>query len=192
MRFTPRAILAGGTGFAVSLLAACGGGGNGLLSGGQSSNLQNRLNQISSAVASRDCVSADQAASALAQTVVSLPASVNVTVRQDLAQGAHTVAVLAQRGCMRPKTTSTANTTSTRRRRRPPRPRPRRRPPRRRAAPRRRAPPRRPRRRPLRRRLRLRRRTPHPAGAAASVARSEVRSMAEPSVIARLLESPNG
>jgi len=113
MRFMPRAILAGGTGFAVSLLAACGGGGSGLLSGGQANSLQNRLNQISAAVSSRDCLAADRAAGALAQTVVNLPASVNVTLRQNLAQGADTVAKLAQQGCLKPTTTTTTKTSST-------------------------------------------------------------------------------
>src|SRR5579859_2171756 len=102
MRFLPRAILAGGTGFAVSLLAACGGGGNGLLSGGQASNLQHRLNQISSAVASRNCLKADRGSQALASAVVKLPATVNLTLRGDLAQGAHTVASLAMQECHRP------------------------------------------------------------------------------------------
>ena len=113
MRFLPRAILAGGTGFAVSLLAACGGGGNGLLSGGQASTLQGRLNQISAAVASRNCVGADRGSQALASAVLGLPNTVNVTVRQDLAQGAHTVGVLAMRDCQKTTTTTASKTSST-------------------------------------------------------------------------------
>lgn len=113
MRFAPRAILAGGTGFAVSLLAACGGGGNGLLSGGQANQLQGSLDQISSAVASRNCLRADRGSQALARSVIGLPETVNVTLRRDLAQGAHTVAVLAQKECQKPRSTSTAKTTTT-------------------------------------------------------------------------------
>ena len=113
MRFLPRAILAGGTGFAVSLLAACGGGGNGLLSGGQASVLQARLDQISSAVSARNCLRVDRKSQRLASAVGSLPASVNLTVRNNLAQGAHTVAVLAMKECQTPTTTSTAKTTTT-------------------------------------------------------------------------------
>lgn len=111
----PRAILAGGTGFAVSLLAACGGGGNGLLSGDQANSLQSHLNQISSAVASRNCLKADRGSQALAVAVVNLPSTVNVTLRRDLAQGAHTVADLAMRDCHRQAatTTSTAKTATT-------------------------------------------------------------------------------
>ena len=112
MRFLPRAILAAVTGFAVSLLAACGGGGNGLLSGNQANTLQGRLNQISAAVASRNCAGADQGSQALASAVVGLPQTVNVTLRQDLAQGAHTVAVLAMRECQQTTTTTTTSKTS--------------------------------------------------------------------------------
>ncbi len=109
----PRAILAAGSGFAVSLLAACGGGGNGLLSGDQSNSLQSHLNQISSAVAARNCLQADRGSQALAVAVEKLPSTVNVTLHRDLAQGAHTVADLAMQDCHRQTTTTTATTTTT-------------------------------------------------------------------------------
>ena len=49
MRYAPRAILAGGLGFAVSCVAACGGGA-GLLSGDQSIALSGQADAVSSAV----------------------------------------------------------------------------------------------------------------------------------------------
>ena len=52
MGYAPRALLAGGLGFAVSFLVACGGG-SGLLSADQASSLNGQLDQVSSAVERR-------------------------------------------------------------------------------------------------------------------------------------------
>ncbi len=106
MGHAPRAILAGMLGFAVSFVAACGGGA-GLLSGDQSNALRTQLDAISSAVTAGDCGAAASAARLLADDVERLPATINTTLRGNLAQGASTVAALAGRDC---QTASTATT----------------------------------------------------------------------------------
>jgi hypothetical protein len=117
MRHAPRALLAGGLGFAVAFLVACGGGA-GLLSGDHASTLSAQLDKISAAVDAGRCSTASNAASALRIDVSALPKSVNAKLRRNLAQGAATVADLAEQDChSKPKpthTTSTAtNTTPT-------------------------------------------------------------------------------
>jgi hypothetical protein len=109
MRFLPRALVACGTGFAVSLLAACGGGA-GLLSGDQSNALSNQLDQVGAAVGQGNCAAAVNAAHAFNDAVNNLPATVNPTLRADLNQGGSTVAVLAARQCN--QTTATTTPTS--------------------------------------------------------------------------------
>ncbi len=122
MRYAPRALLAGGIGFAVSCLVACGGGA-GLLSGDQSSSLNSQLDSISAAVNSGNCGEASQAVAAFAQTVTNLPVTVSPTLRRNLLQGASTVGQLAQHDCSTsstrlststtpPKTTTTTTTTT--------------------------------------------------------------------------------
>ena len=113
MRYAPRAILAGGLGFAVSCVAACGGGA-GLLSGDQSIALSGQGNEITSAVQSGNCGAAINASAALNRDVQNLPVTVNPTLRSNLSQGA-----LDDREARRRRTA--VNT-----RRRPRRPRPRR------------------------------------------------------------------
>jgi hypothetical protein len=112
MRLAPRAILAGGLGFAVSCVAACGGGA-GLLSGDQSIALSGQGNEISSAVQSGDCGAAVNASAALQKDVRNLPATVNPTLRINLSQGALTIAQLAAKDCRQnvPTTTSPPTTT---------------------------------------------------------------------------------
>ena len=66
MRFLPRALVACGTGFAVSLLAACGGGA-GLLSGDQANSLSNQLDQVGAAVGSRNCAAENDDAQRMEQ-----------------------------------------------------------------------------------------------------------------------------
>ena len=114
MRFMPRAILAGGAGFAVSLLAACGGGA-GLLSGDQSNALSSRLDQISSSLAAGNCRAVGNASSGLVNDVANLPSTINRTLREDLHHGAQTVTQLAVHQC-RPhpaKTVTTPTATTT-------------------------------------------------------------------------------
>jgi hypothetical protein len=113
MRYLLRAILAGGLGFAVSLVVAACGGGSGLLSSDQSSTLSGQLDRISSAVGAGNCSGASTAAAALAGTVGSLPASVNATLRNNLIQGASTVQELAQKDCHQTTSTPAVTTTPT-------------------------------------------------------------------------------
>jgi len=113
MRYAPRAILAGGLGFAVSFVVACGGGA-GLLSGNQSSSLSGQLAQVSNAVQSGNCGAASQASESLNNAVQNLPVTINPTLRGNLVQGVATVAQLAQTDCRNHSTTSaTAPTTVT-------------------------------------------------------------------------------
>src|SRR4051812_26406405 len=107
MRYLPRALLAGGMGFAVSCLAACGGG-PGLLSGNQANKLQNKLDAVSNAVAAHNCAQADNRAVALARAVGNLPPRVNVNVRLNLIHGVSRASQLAGQDCQ--KTTSTPTT----------------------------------------------------------------------------------
>jgi Tfp pilus assembly protein PilE len=112
MRYAPRAILAGGLGFAVSCVAACGGGA-GLLSGDQSIALSGQGNEISSAVQSGDCGAAVNASAALGKDVQSLPVTVNPTLRSNLTQGAATIARLAAKDCRQHQATTTTPPTTT-------------------------------------------------------------------------------
>jgi len=111
MRYAPRAILAGGLGFAVSCVAACGGGA-GLLSGDQSIALSGQGNEIDSAVQSGDCGAAVNASAALNADVQKLPITVNPTLRANLTQGALTISRLAAKEC-RQHTSSTVSTPTT-------------------------------------------------------------------------------
>ena len=110
MRYLLRAILAGGLGFAVSLLIAACGGGAGLLSSDQSSTLSNQLNQVSAAVAAGNCSGAANAANALSDSVSALPATVSATLRTNLIQGVSTVSELARKDCHQTTSTTPANT----------------------------------------------------------------------------------
>jgi hypothetical protein len=113
MRYLPRAFLAGGIGFAVSCLAACGGGA-GLLSGSQSATIQGKLDQLASAVSNGQCGPAANRAAQLSRQVNQLPNTVSLTLRQDLANGVATVSTLAARDCgQNQSTTSTSATSST-------------------------------------------------------------------------------
>lgn len=112
MRFLHRALPAGGLGFVVSLLLAACGGNAGLLTGQQASDLNNRLNQVSSALAGRDCPGVQNAVQGLAGAVGNLPQSVNSTLRQNLDQGASTVGQLATKQCQRPPAPTTTSTTT--------------------------------------------------------------------------------
>jgi hypothetical protein len=112
MRYAPRAILAGGLGFAVSCLAACGGSA-GLLSGDQSIALSGQGNEINSAVQSGDCGAAVNASAALNIDVQKLPITVNPTLRANLTQGAVTISQLAARECHQHASTTSSTATST-------------------------------------------------------------------------------
>ncbi|HEY2161205.1 MAG TPA: hypothetical protein VGH24_07865 [Solirubrobacteraceae bacterium] len=110
MRYLPRALVACGTGFAVSLIAACGGGA-GLLSGGQANSLSTQLDQVQAAVNSQNCAAAQNASQAFINAVSNLPNTIDNTLRQNLDQGGSTVRSLAVRACQ--QATSTTTTTPT-------------------------------------------------------------------------------
>jgi hypothetical protein len=112
MRYAPRALLAGGLGFAASLLVACGGSA-GLLSTDQASTLNAALDQVSSAVQANNCGAASSAATSLTNAVQNLPSSINPTLTSDLNQGVATVQTLAARDCGRVTTTTTKTTPPT-------------------------------------------------------------------------------
>jgi hypothetical protein len=112
MRYASRAILAGALGFAAAFVVACGGG-SGLLSGSDASSLNNQLDSVSSALASKNCGDVSNATSQLADDVVNLPASINSTLRNNLTQGVSTIAHLARRQCANVPTTPTSPTTPT-------------------------------------------------------------------------------
>ena len=112
MRYASRAILAGALGFAAAFVVACGGG-SGLLSGSDASSLNNQLDSVSSALASKNCGDVSNATSRLADDVVHLPASINSTLRNNLTQGVSTIAQLARRQCANVPATPTSPTTAT-------------------------------------------------------------------------------
>src|SRR5918912_672920 len=99
MGYGPRALLAGGLGVAVSLLAPCGGGGAGLLSSDQASTLSAQLDQLSSAVRSGQCDAAASASTSLNNAIANLPRSVNSALAANLRQGAETASRLAEQEC---------------------------------------------------------------------------------------------
>ena len=120
MRYAPRAILAGGLGFAASFVVACGGG-SGLLSADQSNALSSQAEQINSAVQSGNCGAALNASAVLNGDVQTLPVTINPTLRRNLSQGASTIAELAGRNCHQhtastpstpTRTSSTSNSTT--------------------------------------------------------------------------------
>jgi hypothetical protein len=109
MRHAARALLAGGLGFAVSLLVACGGGA-GLLSSDQANRLNSKLDQLSLALDAHQCSAANRAASSFSSAVANLPSTVNTTLQANLNQGASTLAQRTAIDCS--KTTTTTTTTS--------------------------------------------------------------------------------
>jgi hypothetical protein len=112
MRYFPRALRAGWLGLAGLFIAACGGGA-GLLAGGQASQLNSQLDQVSSALTAGQCGAPLQSATrGLITAVANLPSTINTNLRQDLSQGVSTVSELAVRQC-KPVTTTTATTAPT-------------------------------------------------------------------------------
>ena len=112
MGYGSRAILAGGLGFTVAFVVACGNS-TGLLSSDQSSSLAGDLGTISSALASHNCDQVQSAATQLNNDVANLPQNVNPTLLQNLGQGAGTVSQLASADCSTSSTPTTTTTTTT-------------------------------------------------------------------------------
>jgi hypothetical protein len=96
----------------MSFIVACGGG-SGLLSSDQASNLNSQLDTISSALTAGQCGAVSGAASSFGNAVDNLPASVSPTLTNNLKQGAVTVEQLATQDCHSQRTTSTATNTVT-------------------------------------------------------------------------------
>ena len=118
MRYIPRALLAGGLGFAAAVLAACGGG-SGLLSAGQSSTLNSQLDAVSAAIARGHCTAAAAAAQGFDNSVANL-ISIDQTLTNNLKQASAALAQQAGPDCSTrrsssspaaaPKTTPTLTT----------------------------------------------------------------------------------
>lgn len=104
-----RAFLAGGLGFAVAFVVACGGQ-NGLLTGNQASNLNGALTSVSSAVAAGQCGAATSAATDFNNQVAALPRNVNTTLIQNLGQGAATLRDAAATDCQSSSSSSSSST----------------------------------------------------------------------------------
>jgi hypothetical protein len=111
MRYRSRVFLAGSLGFTVAFVVACGGG-SGLLSANQASNLNGQLSSISAAISTGNCAAAAAAAQQFSNQVGALPSNINTTLIENLGQGAATVSALATRDCARSSST-TATTTTT-------------------------------------------------------------------------------
>lgn len=109
MRPALRALVAGGLGFAVSLIAACGGGSH-VLSAEQASALKSQLTRLQSAVNAGDCSGVQNALSQLSAEIANVP---NSTARANLTEGFDTLQRQATSECpsSTPQTTSTATTT---------------------------------------------------------------------------------
>ncbi len=112
MRYAPRALFAGGLGFAVAFVVACGGGSH-LLTGGEASNLNSQLDSVSSAVAAGQCGGAATAIAGFTNEISNLHAKVSPTLRRNLLQGASTVSQLAAHDCRTTSTTTSRTTSST-------------------------------------------------------------------------------
>ncbi len=127
MRYVPRALLAGLSGVAVSLLAACGSSGS-LLSADQGSTLNAQLNSVSAALAAHNCAAVADAAATLTE-LGQQPVRGRLARSAAVAQGASTVLADTQKPVpggptsrRRPRRTPPSTTTHGPRRRRPRRP----------------------------------------------------------------------
>jgi hypothetical protein len=111
MRQGLRALVAGGLGLAVSLIAACGSS-NGLLSASTANNLVGQLQQVSTDIQRGDCAAAADQLATVTQQIENLPSSVSSTLRTNLDQGLTKAQELLASQC-RTTATTTPNTTAT-------------------------------------------------------------------------------
>jgi hypothetical protein len=111
MRPALRALVAGGLGFAVSLIAACGGGSS-VLSADQASALKSQLTRLQSAVNGGDCSGVQNGLSQLSSEISNVP---NSAARANLTEGFDTLQRQATSECpsSTPETASTTTTTTT-------------------------------------------------------------------------------
>jgi hypothetical protein len=112
MRQGLRALVAGGLGLAVSMLAACGSS-NGLLSSSTASGLTGQLQQVSTDIDNGDCAAAADQLANVTQQIQRLPSSVSSTLRSNLDQGLTKAQQLLAAQCKTPTTTTTPRTTTT-------------------------------------------------------------------------------
>lgn len=111
MRPALRAFVAGGLGFAVSLIAACGGGSR-VLSADQAGALNAQLSRLQSAVQGGDCGGVQNALQQLSVEIANVP---NTSARNNLTEGYNTLQQQATANCPTStptKTTSTQTTTT--------------------------------------------------------------------------------
>ena len=113
MRPAPRALVAGGLGFAVSLIVADCGGSSGLLSSAQANGLTGLIQQARSDLGRNDCGGATSTLAQVAAQIQNLPSSVDSTLRSNLNQAASTVQTLVRNQCGSQNTTTTATTKTT-------------------------------------------------------------------------------
>jgi len=111
MRSALRALVAGGLGFAVSLIAACGGGSR-VLSADQANALSSQLTRLQAAVDRGGCTDIDNALSQLSSEISNVS---NATAKANLTEGFDTLQSQAKAECpaSTPRTTSTSTTTKT-------------------------------------------------------------------------------
>jgi hypothetical protein len=120
MRPALRALVAGGLGFAVSLIAACGGGSH-VLSADQASALSAQLDSLQRDVNAGDCAGVQSSLSQLSTEIANVP---NATARANLTEGFDTLQSQAAADCRAstpqttpttkaPKTTTTTTHTNT-------------------------------------------------------------------------------
>jgi hypothetical protein len=112
MRQGLRAVVAGGLGFAVSLIAACGSN-TGLLSADTATTLTNQLQQVSSDIQQGNCAAAHDELAKLSQDIQNLPSSVSSTFRSNLNEGLTRAQELAASQCKSPASTTSTTTTAT-------------------------------------------------------------------------------
>jgi cell division protein FtsN len=112
MRQGFRAVVAGGLGFAVSLIAACGSS-TGLLSADTATSLTNQLQQVSSDLQQGNCAAAHDELAKLSQDIQNLPSSVSSTLRSNLNEGLTRAQELAATQCKSPTSTTPTTTTAT-------------------------------------------------------------------------------
>jgi hypothetical protein len=114
MRPALRALVAGGLGFAVSLIAACGGGSN-VLSADQASALKTQLTRLQTTVAGGGCTGVQNELSQLQNEISNVA---NSTARANLTVGFDTLQSQVSADCQvstpqttpKPKTTTTTHT----------------------------------------------------------------------------------
>ena len=112
MRYISRALLPGALGFAVAVLVAACGGGSGLLSAGQATNLDNQLNTVAAAINNGQCSAATSAAHGFDNSVSNL-SGIAPALQSNLKQASSALVSQAGQDCQNQQTTSVPKTTTT-------------------------------------------------------------------------------